>query len=370
MPVGRSSVTVDNSRNDSDVFVKLVVLDGAQAFPVRQFYILAFGSFTVHSVTARGYDVPLVYPRALSPGTQYWKFGKTADNPADHWYILPSAIIAGNTISFSITDGGLGDDDLTADGSITDPGAPGNPMLAINANPGSGQVASRYSAALSASNGIGPYNWSIASGDLPAGITLNAGSGLLSGLPTQAGIFRFTVQLVDTSNNASTTQTLAVTISAAAVTTYAIAVHVSPPTSGSASCTPNPVSAGGTSTCSATPNAGYRFTGWSGDCSGSACSLSNVQAAQTVTASFTAIPTPPSEPPPPASQTVTFAPDSSVNVGVSPITLMATASSGLTTFTFATTSAGTICRVSGNTLTPGPSHQNAFKFNQLKTTPG
>jgi len=57
MPVGRSSVTVDNSRNDSDGFVKLVALDGAQAFPVRQFYIPAFGSFTGKSVTAGGYDV-------------------------------------------------------------------------------------------------------------------------------------------------------------------------------------------------------------------------------------------------------------------------------------------------------------------------
>jgi len=54
---GRSSVTVDNSRNDSDVFVKLVALDGAQAFPARQFYIPAFSSFTVKNVAAGGYDV-------------------------------------------------------------------------------------------------------------------------------------------------------------------------------------------------------------------------------------------------------------------------------------------------------------------------
>lgn len=54
---GLSTVTVDNSRNDSDVFVKLVSLDGEKAFPVRQFYIPAFGSFLVDKVTAGSYDV-------------------------------------------------------------------------------------------------------------------------------------------------------------------------------------------------------------------------------------------------------------------------------------------------------------------------
>jgi hypothetical protein len=38
--------------------------------------------------------------------------------------VLP-ATISGNTITFNITDGGLGDDDLTADGLVTDQGGPG-----------------------------------------------------------------------------------------------------------------------------------------------------------------------------------------------------------------------------------------------------
>lgn len=54
---GLSSVTVDNSRNDSDVFVKLVSLDGPQAHPVRSFFIPAYGSFTLNKVTPGSYDV-------------------------------------------------------------------------------------------------------------------------------------------------------------------------------------------------------------------------------------------------------------------------------------------------------------------------
>jgi curved DNA-binding protein CbpA len=54
---GLSSVTVDNSQNNSDVFVKLVSLDSEKAYPVRQFYIPAFGRFTLSKVTAGRYDI-------------------------------------------------------------------------------------------------------------------------------------------------------------------------------------------------------------------------------------------------------------------------------------------------------------------------
>ena len=50
-------------------------------------------------------------------------------------------------------------------------------------------------------------------------------------------------------------------------------------------------------------------------------------------------------------QTVTFAPVSPQTLGTAPITLTASSSSGLTTFIYATTSASSICTVSGNTLT-------------------
>lgn len=54
---GYSEITVDNRQNDSDVFVKLVALDEAQAFPVRQFYIPARSQFTLEGVSAGSYDI-------------------------------------------------------------------------------------------------------------------------------------------------------------------------------------------------------------------------------------------------------------------------------------------------------------------------
>jgi hypothetical protein len=54
---GLCTVTVDNGQNDSDVFVKLVSLNGQFAKPVRLFFIPARGRFTIENVTAGTYDV-------------------------------------------------------------------------------------------------------------------------------------------------------------------------------------------------------------------------------------------------------------------------------------------------------------------------
>ena len=54
---GLSSVTIDNTQNDSDVLVKLYSLDSHPALPVRTFYIPKSGRFKVSDVTAGSYDV-------------------------------------------------------------------------------------------------------------------------------------------------------------------------------------------------------------------------------------------------------------------------------------------------------------------------
>ncbi|MFA5590747.1 MAG: S8 family serine peptidase [Lysobacteraceae bacterium] len=75
------------------------------------------------------------------------------------------------------------------------------------------------------------------------------------------------------------------TVNAAPVT-HAITVNTAPAGGGSASCVPNPVSDGGNASCSATAAVGYSFSGWTGDCSGGSCALTNVDGPRTVTANF------------------------------------------------------------------------------------
>ena len=65
----------------------------------------------------------IVLPSAVPVGTVWWKY----DN--GRWYSLPNLNDNGNNIMvIRLTDGGVGDSDGLADGFITDPGGPGNPM--------------------------------------------------------------------------------------------------------------------------------------------------------------------------------------------------------------------------------------------------
>jgi uncharacterized repeat protein (TIGR01451 family) len=58
---------------------------------------------------------------------------------------------------------------------------------------------SAYQATLEGEGGVSPYIWSIASGNLPEGITLSPDTGVLSGTPVSCGDFGFTVKLEDSS---------------------------------------------------------------------------------------------------------------------------------------------------------------------------
>ena len=69
--------------------------------------------------------------------TDYMKYGPTPDNPDPHWYSFAwdgttGARFEGSLIRLHLTDGLRGDDDLTANGTIVDPGAP---VLTQNALP-------------------------------------------------------------------------------------------------------------------------------------------------------------------------------------------------------------------------------------------
>jgi large repetitive protein len=61
-----------------------------------------------------------------------------------------------------------------------------------------------YSLALSAQGGSGTRTWSIASGQLPPGLALNAATGEITGSPSAAGVYEFRVRVSDGSRLGST----------------------------------------------------------------------------------------------------------------------------------------------------------------------
>ena len=101
----------------------------------------------------------------------------------------------------------------TVDCSITiAPSAP--PPLTLACAADTGQVGVPYASALVAGGGTPTYTYSITSGALPDGLTLNPATGEISGTPTTAGSFAYTAQ-VDDSLGAATPSACSITIAPA-----------------------------------------------------------------------------------------------------------------------------------------------------------
>jgi len=77
------------------------------------------------------------------------------------------------------------------------------PALLFPAPPG-GEVGVAYSDQLTVTGGTSPFTWSVSAGSLPPGVTLGASTGLLSGTPTTAGSYSFTVKVTDQSGLTAT----------------------------------------------------------------------------------------------------------------------------------------------------------------------
>ena len=91
----------------------------------------------------------------------------------------------------------------------------------------SGPVSTAYNLALLATGGSGSGRvWSIASGSLPPGLTLNSSTGVLSGTPTATGTYNFTVLMVDSAANTAT-QAFTLNIQQATTTTLTSSVNPS-----------------------------------------------------------------------------------------------------------------------------------------------
>ena len=104
------------------------------------------------------------------------------------------------TSSFTVkaTDSSSPAQSKTASLSITVTTA-ATPVQITTSSLSGGQVNSSYSITLTASGGTSPYSWSISSGSLPAGLSLDSTTGGIAGVLTTAATFSFTAQVADSS---------------------------------------------------------------------------------------------------------------------------------------------------------------------------
>jgi len=130
--------------------------------------------------------------RPLPPGLQLTLAGVLTGTPtqAGTWPFTvvvrdAAGVVASQTLTLVVQLGGGGGG-----------GVGGTPLTVTTTSlpPATSQGA--YAQTLAASGGTPPYNWSVAVGTLPQGVTLTA-SGVLSGIPIIPGSYGFTVQVTD-----------------------------------------------------------------------------------------------------------------------------------------------------------------------------
>jgi len=144
------------------------------------------------------------------------------------WVLVGGALPTGSALSSSgiiagdPTVPGISTFRVQATDSSTAPGGPNTvqaqlsltvvtPMSITTTSLSAGSVGNTYLDQVGATGGTLPYTWSITAGSIPPGVTLQPGSGVISGSPTSQGTFTFTVAAQDSSPTPQT-QTLSLSI--------------------------------------------------------------------------------------------------------------------------------------------------------------
>ena len=162
-----------------------------------------------------------------------------------------TAVAGGTAVITATTHDGL----FTATCTVTVNAPDAAPTITTDTLP-DGKVGEAYSQTLTAT-GTAPITWSI-DGGLPAGLSLNADTGEISGTPTAEGTATFTVKA--TNSAGSNTKELSITITKAAPAEHTITVTTEG--NGTASASHAKAAAGTTITLTATPDGGYHFKEW------------------------------------------------------------------------------------------------------------
>ncbi len=159
-------------------------LDGSSA---RLFWYPATDDQSMHD--------EIVYSVYMSDTSGGQDFNSPAGMVSGRTYFRTPALAAGKTYYFVVraNDPSNNRETNTRELSVTTAAEPVE--IATASLPG-GVVGVAYSAQLQAQKGMPPYAWSLISGALPPGVTLDGG-GTFAGTPNAAGSFQFTVRVDD-----------------------------------------------------------------------------------------------------------------------------------------------------------------------------
>jgi subtilisin family serine protease len=180
-------------------------------FNVPHFSISGSGTATFELSLKENGDVRFQY-LDTDFGNATWNAGASATAGVER----PDGVV-GRQVSFGQPQLTSGRALSCAYGETGPPPPPPAPTITTTALPG-GTVGQAYSQTLAATGGTPPYAWSLESGSLPDGLTLNPGTGAITGTPTSAGTSAFTVRVTDDLEQ-SDTQALTIAVAPPAAPT-------------------------------------------------------------------------------------------------------------------------------------------------------
>lgn len=208
LTIGANTGTISGSPTATGQFtVSLLVTDSAGLTATKAFTITVSSALSILTTTLPNGTLNAVYPtQTLSAG---------GGQPPYRWTIVttgPGNLPPGLTldgvfgrISGTPTSSGnfpfmlmvTDNNSNTASATLSITVSAGGSIVITPASLPGAAVGTAYSQTLTASGGQAPYTWSISTGSLPVGMTLNASTGLISGTPTLPGSATFTVVATD-----------------------------------------------------------------------------------------------------------------------------------------------------------------------------
>ncbi len=180
--------------------VTIKVTDTLAATASRQFTIVIASGLTIATppvLPPASLGLAYSYALQVSGGTAPFTWSVTSGAPPAGVTLKPDGTLTGvptaaGTFTFTVqvldSAGHQASEQLSL--AVT-------PVLSITTTSlAGGAVGTAYSQTLAATGGTPPYTWTLQSGALPAGLSLSA-AGAITGTPSTAGTFSFTVQVTD-----------------------------------------------------------------------------------------------------------------------------------------------------------------------------